>query len=118
MKNLHLKLNDEFKNFVVSRKETKDLYYQEKGVQYLIHFPNCYGASIIKKHGSYGYERDLWELSLLTNRDGTGKWTLEYTELVEYDVLGCLTDEQVNIVLKYIMEGDVNTDINIYGYDD
>lgn len=49
MKNLHLKLNDEFKNFVVSRKETKDLYHQEKGVQYLIHFPNGYGASIIKK---------------------------------------------------------------------
>ena len=108
MKNLYLKLNDEFKDFVTSRKDTDNLFNPiERGVKYRICFPEVgYGASIIKCYGSYGYEKDLWELALLSNRDGT--WTLEYAELVNDDVLGYLTDEQVNKILKYISEGKVH----------
>ena len=110
MKNLYLKLNDEFKGFVTSRKNVVDLFdLSEKGVQYRICFPEVgYGASVIKSYGSYGYGKDLWELALLSNRDGDEKWNLEYTELVGDDVLGYLTDEQVNKVLKYISEGKVH----------
>ena len=104
MKNLYLKLNDEFKDFVTSRENTDNLFDPSKtGVKYRICFPEVgYGASVIKFYGSYGYEEDLWELALLSNRDGDGKWRLKYTELVGDDVLGCLTDEQVNKILKFI----------------
>ena len=110
MKNLYLKLNDEFKDFVTSRENADNLLdLTEKGVRYRICFPEVgYGASVIKFYGSYGYEKDLWELALLSNRDVDGKWTLEYTELVRGDVLGYLTDEQVNKILKYISEGKVH----------
>ena len=114
MKNLHLKLNDEFKEFVDSRIEVEDMLDPtRKGVKYRVYFPNGYGASIIKTSGSYGYEKDLWELALFSNRDGIGKWNIEYAELVGDDVLGYLTDEQVNKVLKYIFEGKVHESIDI-----
>ena len=108
MKNLYLKLDDEFKDFVTNREDVDNLLDPiEKGIRYRICFPEVgYGASIIKHYGSYGYEKDLWELALLSNRDG--EWRLEYTELVGDDVLGYLTDEQVNKILKYISEGKVH----------
>ena len=122
MKNLELKLNDEFKDFVVWRDRYDDPFNTENnGIAYRICFPEVgYGASVIKHYGSYGYEKDLWELALLTNHDGDGKWSLDYDEIVEWDVLGYLTDEQVNIVLKHISEGKVNEDIHksLYGDED
>lgn len=118
MKNLYLKLNDEFKEFIESRTITENLLQPtDKGVKYRVCFPNGYGASIIKNYGSYGYEKDLWELALLSNRDGNGKWVLECTELVEGDVLGYLTDTQVNKILKYIFEGRIHESIDIYDED-
>ena len=122
MKNLELKLNDEFKDFVVWRDRYDDPFNTgNNGIAYRICFPEVgYGASVIKHYGSYGYEKDLWELALLTNRDGDGKWNLDYDEIVGWDVLGYLTDEQVNIVLKHISEGKVNEDIHksLYGDED
>lgn len=110
MKNLCLKLNDEFKDFVTSRAEVTDIFdSSRKGIRYRICFPEVgYGASVIKFHGSYGYENDLWELALLSDPNGDGNWDLEYTELVNDDVLGNLTDNEVNKVLKFISEGRVH----------
>lgn len=110
MKNLCLKLNDEFKDYVTERTEWNDIFNSDrKGIRYKICFPKVgYGASVIKLPGSYGYENDLWELALLSNRNGTGDWHLEYTELVNNDVLGNLTDNEVNKVLKFISEGRVH----------
>ena len=43
MKNLHLKLNDEFKEFVYSRIEVEDMLDPtRKGVKYRVYFPNGY----------------------------------------------------------------------------
>lgn len=110
MKNLCLKLNDEFKDFVTIRGDWNDIFNSDrKGIQYAICFPKVgYGASVIKLPGSYGYENDLWELALLSNCNGTGDWHLAYTELVNDDVLGNLTDNEVNKVLKFISEGRVH----------
>ena len=110
MKNLCLKLNDEFKDFVTTRRDWNDIFNSDrKGIRYEICFPKVgYGASVIKLPGSYGYENDLWELALLSNCNGTGDWHLEYTELVNDDVLGNLTDNEVNKVLKFISEGRVH----------
>lgn len=110
MKNLCLKLNDEFKDFVTERTEWNDIFNSDrKGIRYKICFPKVgYGASVIKLPGSYGYENDLWELALLSNPNGVGNWNLEYTKLVNDDVLGNLTDNEVNKVLKFISEGRVH----------
>ena len=110
MKNLCLKLNDEFKDFVISRTEWNDIFNSDrKGIRYKICFPKVgYGASVIKLPGSYGYENDLWELALLSDPNGVGNWNLEYTKLVNDDVLGNLTDNEVNKVLKFISEGRVH----------
>lgn len=66
------------------------------GIHYVFTFPNGYGASILKDFGSYGEEDDLWELALL--KDGH----LYYAPIVHGDVLGYLTDEDVNAVLELI----------------
>lgn len=110
MKNLCLKLNDEFKDFVTERTEWNDIFNSDrKGIRYKICFPEVgYGASVIKLPGSYGYENDLWELALLSDHNGIGNWNLEYTKLVNDDVLGNLTDNEVNKVLKFISEGRVH----------
>ena len=110
MKNLCLKLNDEFKDFVTERTEWNDIFNSDrKGIRYKICFPKVgYGASVIKLPGSYGYENDLWELALLSNYNSVGNWSLEYTKLVNDDVLGNLTDNEVNKVLKFISEGRVH----------
>lgn len=111
MKNLYLNVNEEFKKFVFERKEKPNLLNPlEGGVHYVFHFPNGYGASVIKFFGSYGYEDDLWELALL-KETSEGKWGFEYTELVGFDVLGHLTDEEVNKCLKRIFHGDVGQNI-------
>ena len=107
MKNLYLNVNEEFKKFIFERRERPNLLEPiEGGMQYVFHFPNGYGASVIKFFGSYGYEDDLWELALLKETP-EGKWELEYTELVGFDALGHLTDEKVNEYLKRIFHGDV-----------
>ena len=107
MKNLYLNVNEEFKKFIFERKERPNLLEPlEGGVRYEFRFPNGYGASVIKFFGSYGYEDDLWELALLKETP-EGKWEIEYTELVRFDVLGHLTDEKVNEYLKRIFHGDV-----------
>ena len=110
MKNLCLKLNDEFKDFVTKRTDWNGIPNSaRKGIQYRICFPKVgYGASVIKLPGSYGYENDLWELALLSDPNGDGNWNLEYTKLVNDDVLGNLTDNEVNKVLKFISEGRVH----------
>lgn len=110
MKNLCLKLNDEFKDFVTSRADVTNIFdSSKKGIRYRICFPEVgYGASVIKFPGSYGYENDLWELALLSDPNGVGNWDLEYTKLVNDDVLGNLTDNEVNKVLKFISEGRVH----------
>ena len=110
MKNLCLKLNDEFKDFVTRRADWNNSSNPDrKGIQYRICFPKVgYGASVIKLPGSYGYENDLWELALLSDPNGDGNWNLEYTKLVNDDVLGNLTDNEVNKVLKFISEGRVH----------
>lgn len=113
MKNLYLKLNDEFKDFVTRRADWNNSSNPDrKGIQYRICFPKVgYGASVIKLPGSYGYENDLWELALLSDPNGVGNWNLEYTKLVNDDVLGNLTDNEVNKVLKFISEGRVHEHI-------
>lgn len=73
--------------------------YGHPGVQYFFSFANGYGASVIKRSGSYGYKEDLWELAVL---DSDGELT--YDTPITNDVLGHLTDEEVRETLAEIRE--------------
>ena len=74
--------------------ETNEVY---GGIQRIYHFPNGYGASVIRHKGSYGFKDGLWELAVL---DSTG--TLCYDTSVTNDVIGYLSDEEVILKLNEI----------------
>ncbi len=67
------------------------------GIRYEFRFENGYGASVIKFYGSYGYEKDLWELAVL-DHDGDLCCDTEITD----DVIGYLADEEVCEYLEKI----------------
>lgn len=87
----YTKLNyDGFEKYLI--KESN--YYG--GFQWIFEFPNGYGASVIKHHGSYGNEKDLFELAVL--KDGH----LCYTTPITDDVIGFLTNKSVLWTLEKI----------------
>lgn len=67
------------------------------GIQYIAKFDNGYGASIVKNQFSYGGGAGLWELAVL---DHNG--SLTYDTPITNDVLGYLTEEEVNATLDQI----------------
>jgi hypothetical protein len=69
------------------------------GIQYLAKFPNGYGASIVRHQFSYGGNDGLWELAVL---DDEGD--LCYDTPITNDVLGYLTEDDVNEILDRIEE--------------
>lgn len=91
--NLHLK--HEFQCNVLSVDRTNT------GVQYVFKFDNNYGASIIKRRGSYGLDKDLWELAVI-RFESVDVWRLTYDTEITDNVIGYLTDEEVNEILHKI----------------
>jgi hypothetical protein len=70
---------------------------REDGVQYHFKAENGYGASIIQTSYSYGGKQGLWELAVL---DSNGEIT--YDTSITNDVLGYLSEEEVNETLEKI----------------
>lgn len=71
------------------------------GSRYVFIFENEYGASVISRIGSYGGREGLWEIAVLKN-DGNGKYNICYDSGITDDVIGYLSDEQVNEYLGMI----------------
>ena len=71
--------------------------YIHGGIQYIYEFDNGFGASVIRHEGSYGFDRDLWEVAVLDNQ---GK--LCFSTKVTSDVMGYLTEEEVNSKINEI----------------
>lgn len=69
--------------------------------QWIFKFNNNYGASIIKHLGSYGYEKDLFELAILYF-DEEGKSHLSYNTPLTDDVIGYLSNNEVMELLEKI----------------
>jgi hypothetical protein len=67
------------------------------GIQYIYKAENGYGASIVQHQFSYGGEKGLWELAVL-DHDGD----ICYSTPITSDVVGHLTDEEVNKLLEQI----------------
>jgi hypothetical protein len=80
------------KQFIVEQNKHMD------GVQKVYQFPNGYGASVIKHKGSYGYSEGLWELAVLHEGE------LCYNTEITNDVIGYLTDEDLDVILVSIKE--------------
>lgn len=66
------------------------------GVRKRFEFPNGYGASLVRHTGSYGGDEGLWELGVIRDSD------LVYDTPITNDVLGYLTDKEVNQYLEEI----------------
>lgn len=64
-------------------------------------FDNNYGASVIKHIGSYGYEKDLFELAVI-HFDENGESELCYETQITDDILGCLSNDEVLDILGKI----------------
>jgi hypothetical protein len=64
------------------------------GIQYLAFFPNGYGVSIVQHDFSYGNKEGLWEMAVIKGNEE--EWDIIYNTHITNDVLGYLTEEQVN----------------------
>ena len=74
------------------------------GIQRIYHFENGYGASLVKHDFSYGGKEGYWEMALIKFIDGDiSNYEICCREGFE-DVMGWLTDEEVEVKLKWIEE--------------
>ena len=71
------------------------------GIQYLFKADNGYGASIVKHDYSYGGNNGLYELAVI-KYESDEEWHLCYDTPITSDVLGHLTEEEVNSTLEEI----------------
>lgn len=67
------------------------------GIQYHFKAENGFGASIVRHCFSYGNEQGLWELAVI-GKDGK----IAYDTPIAEDVLGYLTETEVNEILEKI----------------
>jgi hypothetical protein len=75
------------------------------GIQYIAKYPNNYGASIVQHSFSYGKDKGLWELAVIKyepNETNIRNFNLDYTTPITNDVLGHLTESEVNELLDKI----------------
>ncbi len=70
------------------------------GVQKLYKFPNGYGASVVRHSFSYGGDEGLWELAVI--RYNGDHFDIDYSTPISDDVLGYLTEEDVDTILDEI----------------
>jgi len=66
--------------------------------QWLFRFENNYGASVIKRFGSYGYEEDKFELAVLYDDH------LTYNTPITDNVIGYLDNDEVLKLLEQIKD--------------
>lgn len=77
------------------------------GIQYIAKYPNNYGASIIQHSFSYEENKRLWELAVIKyepNETNIHNFNLDYTTPITNNVIGYLTESDVNELLDKIEE--------------
>lgn len=72
------------------------------GEQEIHRFGNGYGASVVRHQYSRGGDRGLWELAVLKFPDEGPDWGLTYETPITDDVIGYLTDADVQFTLAQI----------------
>jgi hypothetical protein len=84
----------------MSFKNLPNKIIHETGIQYLVFYPNGYGASIVQHQHSYGSDRGLWELAVIKGDDK--EWDICYSTPITPDVKGWLTESEVDELLTNI----------------
>lgn len=74
------------------------------GIGYIFRFPNNYGASVVKHHGSYGSYAELWELAVIEFAPDSEEWHITYDTDITSDVEGYLSDFNVRELLGKIKD--------------
>lgn len=74
--------------------------YKTTSSQWLFEFENGYGASVISGFGAYGNSISPYELAVIRWFGDT--FELDYTTPLTDDVIGWLTEEEVNGLLDKI----------------
>lgn len=77
-------------------------YSDVSGTQNIYRFDNGYGASVVRGFGTYGAERGRWELAVL--RWSGDDWDITYDTPITDDVIGQLSDEDVQQKLREIRD--------------
>ena len=73
------------------------------GVQKLYRFANGYGASVVQFCYSYGGPEGKWELAVLKyDGDGEDDCEITYDTPITDDVVGYLSDDEVDDILEWI----------------
>ena len=73
------------------------------GWQKIYRFKNGYGASVVFFPGSYGYENGLYELAVVKFcGDGDADYNLTYETPITDDVIGSLSEAEVDNTLLQI----------------
>lgn len=90
---------DKFEKYLYEA--TKEKVFHLESYQYIFKFDNGYGASVIKKFGSYGNTEDLFELAVIKFVDGYN-WKICYYTKITDDVIGYLTNDDVLDLLERI----------------
>ena len=72
------------------------------GTQVVHRFENNFGASVVRHNFSYGGEDGLFELAVLTFASEANDYELTYDTEITDTVLGHLTEEDVESLLKRI----------------
>ncbi len=72
------------------------------GIQRLYRFGNGYGASVVRHSFSYGSDEGLWELAVIRYLGENERFVLVYDTSVSDDVIGHLSETDVNELLNKI----------------
>ena len=84
-------------------KTFKDLVFEDRphdmGIASRIQFDNGYGASVVKGPYTYGGKDGLYEMAVLDNNGN-----LTYDTPITNDVIGYLSEDEVNDYLTKIQE--------------
>lgn len=88
-----------FKNMSFKNLPNKKTIHKT-GIQYLVFYPNGYGASIVQHHFSYGGDAGFWELAVILGNEE--EWSICYSTPITTDVMGWLTESEVDDLLNQI----------------
>lgn len=72
------------------------------GVQKVYKYANNQGASVVRGPFTYGSREGKWELAVLRLRNDEREWQIDYTTPLTDDVLGYLTEAEVDDLLAKI----------------
>lgn len=94
-------------NELVTQESPVEIKPLNGGVQAIFHFPNGYGASVVRSTNiglwgeTYGAGEGLWELAVI-KRNAAGEWEMCYETEITDDVIGWLEPEGVDELLTRI----------------